>query len=387
MQAFKLYFKILNRHKGMVLLYVAIFMALSVLLASLKSKSGEGFQEKRIDIALINEDGTSVGEAIKAYFADSQNVTEMEYDEEKISEGLYWKEIDYVILIPKGFEESLLNGEPMELSSMQVPGAFDAVYFETELNQYLQKLTALLSSGYALEEAQETIKDLAETKVNVETASFVNANQNDLMTSYFLYAPYLFLTSCVIGIGTILIKINEKKLKDRTECGYCTMRSRIVGLVSAIVLFGVMLMAVVIIFAVVMSQGSILLDARFPWFFLNVISVLFLGLGIGFFAGMLAKNQNTINGMVNIISLSFCFLGGIFVPQEYFGAGIKNIARLVPTYWYVVNNERIGQMVSASPDFIRRIIAQASVSIGYALAFFAVTLVIVSAKRKSGAGA
>ena len=86
---------------------------------------------------------------------------------------------------------------------------------------------------------------------------------------------------------------------------------------------------------------------------------------------------------MNVLSLVLCFLGGIFVPRQFFGAGVQKVAKTFPTYWYVVNNESIGAMKTVSHTFVKNILTQSMVSLGYALVIFAVTLVIVSARRTS----
>jgi ABC-type multidrug transport system permease subunit len=45
--------------------------------------------------------------------------------------------------------------------------------------------------------------------------------------------------------------------------------------------------------------------------------------------------------LINIITIAFAFLGGIFVPLELLGEDVKNVGRLLPTYWYAVGLEKI----------------------------------------------
>ena len=121
---------------------------------------------------------------------------------------------------------------------------------------------------------------------------------------------------------------------------------------------------------------------RVPWFLLNIFAMLLFGISLGFFAGMVAKNVDAMNAIVNVVSLVLCFLGGIFVPREWFAGSIGKIAKLVPTYWYVVNNEEIGQMTQATSSFVKNMLIQSGIVVAYAVVFFAVTLVIISARRK-----
>lgn len=383
MRVFKTYFLILNRYKGTVFLYFAVFLSLALIMAKVNGADTEkAFEQERLDVAIVNEDRGSFSEAVEEYFGSCNNVTTMEYDEEKITNALYWKRLDYVLVIPDGFSKELENGRWMDLSCMKVPGYFDSVYFESELQMYLQKLQMLVRNGYTMEEAQKELMKVQKQETKVTLASFVNEKQGDINTHFFLYVPYLFIAVGVAGIGLVLLRLNGREVKERTECGAMPMRNRIGGMVAAITLFGILMYVLVLVIDVFLSKGSILHDMRLPWFLLNIFAMLLFGISLGFFAGMVAKNVDAMNAIVNVVSLVLCFLGGIFVPREWFAGSIGKIAKLVPTYWYVVNNEEIGQMTQATSSFVKNMLIQSGIVVAYAVVFFAVTLVIISARRK-----
>ena len=383
MRVFKTYFLILNRYKGTVFLYFAVFLSLTLIMAKVNGADTEkAFEQKRLDVAIVDKDRGSFSEAVEEYFGSYNNITTMKYDEEKITDALYWKKLDYVLVIPDGFSKELENGKWMALSCMKVPGYFDSVYFESELQMYLQKLQMLVRNGYTMEEAQKELMKVQKQETKVTLASFVNEKQGDINTHFFLYVPYLFIAVGVAGIGLVLLRLNGREVKERTECGALPMRNRIGGMVAAIAVFGILLYALVLIIDVILSKGSILHDMRLPWFLLNIFAMLLFGMSLGFFAGMVAKSTDAMNAIVNVVSLVLCFLGGIFVPREFFGGGVGKVAKLVPTYWYVVNNEEIGQMTKATSSFVKNMLIQSGIVIAYAVVFFAVTLVIISARRK-----
>lgn len=383
MRVFKTYFLILNHYKGTVFLYFAVFLSLTLIMAKVNGADTEtAFEQERLDVAIVDEDRGFFGEAVEEYFGSYNDITTVEYNEEKITDALYWKRLDYVLVIPDGFSKELENGKWMELSCMKVPGYFDSVYFESELQMYLQKLQMLVRNGYTMEEAQKELMKVQKQETKVTLASFVNEKQGDINTHFFLYVPYLFIAVGVAGIGLVLLRLNGREVKERTECGAMPMRNRIGGMVAAIAVFGILLYALVLIIDVILSKGSILHDMRLPWFLLNIFAMLLFGISLGFFAGMVAKNVDAMNAIVNVVSLMLCFLGGIFVPREWFAGEIGKIAKLVPTYWYVVNNEEIGQMTKATSAFVKNMLIQSGIVVAYAVVFFAVTLVIISARRK-----
>lgn len=385
MQVFKLYFKLLKSYKGVVILYFVIFMAVAVIMTkNLAADSNVSMAEMKLDIMIVDEDKKTLGGALEEYFGKRHDLVEMEYDKEQITDALYWRKLDYVLVIPEGFEESILSDEidDMELENMKVPGYYDAVFFESELSMYTAKLKGLLAAGYSMEEAEEQLVKLQEEKTEVKIASFVNEKQNDICTVFFAYVPYLFITLGMNVIGLILIVFNEQKVKDRMECSCTTMKERMAGLTGGILVFGLMMLAAVVAVAGVLSKGSIFTDSRFPYFLINMLAMLLFGLSLGFFAGTIAKNKDAMNGLVNVISLALCFLGGVFVPQEFFSETIIKVAKFFPTYWYVATNNSIGAMKELTPQLTSEMTTQVGLVVGYALVVFAVTVVIISNKRK-----
>lgn len=388
MQVFKLFFKLIKSHKGVILMYTAIFSALAVVMSlnnSSKVTEGEDvLKEEVLEIAFVDEDRKVLGDALIEYFGESNEITEMEYDEEAILDELYYRKLDCVIVIPEGFEESLLddNVEDMDLKYMQVPGYFDALLFESDLTLYMSKLNSLVKAGYGMEDAAAQLLALQEEETEVSLAEFVNENQNDICTTLFLYVPYLFMTVGVLGVGIILIRINNKEVRDRMECSALTLKQRLGGLTAGILVFGLMLMVLVVAMAAVLSKGEILTDNRLPYFLINIFGMLLFGLSLGFFGGTVLKTQDSITGLLNVISLGLCFLGGVFVPAEFFSDGVLAAAKFSPTYWYVVTNESIGAMKQMTPELAQDMFWQIAVVVGYALAIFAVTVVIIANKRK-----
>ena len=367
MRIFKAYFLVLNKYKGTVFIFFAVFMSLSLIMAKVNGGGGaSSFQQDSLDIAVVDEDQGEFAGQIREYFGTHNQVTEMKMDQDKITDALYWRRLDYVLVIPEGAGKTLAKGEIPELSCMKVPGYFDSAYFEAALQMYLQKMSGLVKNGVDTEAAQQQLMKLQQKETKVRMASFVNKNQGDMSTRFFLYVPYLFIAVGVSGIGLVLLRINGKEV-----------------LTAAILVYGLCLYLFVLVAAVVISGGNILTDARLPWFAVNIFAMLLFGISLGFFTGMTVKNGDAVNGVVNVTSLVLCFLGGVFVPRQFFGDGVMRVAKLFPTYWYVVNNEMIGAMKNVTQSFVRNVLIQSAVSVGYALVLFAVTLVIVSAKRSS----
>lgn len=385
MQVFKTYFLLLKSYRGVVILYTSIFLGVAIVMTNATAGDGEEvFVAERLDVGVIDRDHGSIAKGLMEYFADEHDLKELKDQEDAILNELYWRKVDYVLVIPEGYEESLTDtdGKNMDLECMKVPGSFESSFFESELSLYLSKLTGLLESGETLSEAFSTMQDIQEEKAEVSMADFVNENQGDKTTAFFMFAPYFFITLGISGVGLILLSFNQKDVKDRMECSSTTLKSRIGGMAAAIFVFGAILLILVLAAAAAITGGECLTDQRLPYFVLNMLSVLLFSMSLGFLSGTIAKNNDALNGINNVVSLALCFLGGIFVPQEFFGEGVLRVAKFFPTYWYVKTNATISSMASMNDALQKEIMGQVLLVVVYAVAIFAVTTVVISAKRK-----
>lgn len=389
MQVFKMYFRLLRSYKGVLILYTAVFLGVALVMVGGMSngddeKKGD-FEAERLDIGIINRDSGSFAGELSNYFFEEHNIVDLEDDEDAVLNKLYWREVDYVLVVPAGFEEAFVSGEntDMELNCMKVPGSFASSFFEAELSLYLSKLTGLVKSGNPLSDAFTKMEKIREKKAEVAMASYVNENQNDKMSSFFLYVPYLFISLGVNGVGLVLIAFNQKEVKDRMECAAMPLRVRLMWLTCGILLFGVILYILVLAVAAVITKGTMFQDSRMPYFMLNMLTLLLFSLSLGFFAGTVAKNNDTLSGINNVLGLGLCFLGGVFVPQEFFGEAVLKVAKFFPTYWYVKANTAISSMATGAE--VQELRGQVLLVVFYALAIFALTTVVISAKRKRAA--
>lgn len=388
MQVFNIFFRILKNYKSVMILYFVIFLVVAIVMSVNHNNTSfseeQSFSATKLKLAIVDRDQRTLGTAVKRYFEGKHEFADVEDDEDAILNELYWRNLDYVLVIPKGYEDSLVAEDTphLELECMKVPGNYTSSYFEAELEQYIAKLTGLTASGYSMTEAEDELDALKGETVEVRVASFVNENQNDRITNFFLYVPYLFISLGTVGVGTILLRLNEQEVMDRMECSSTPLKERNMGLIGGMVAYGVIMLVVVFAVVGILSKGSIFTDIRTPYFLMNLFAMLLFGLSLGFFAGTVAKDNDAISGMVNIAGLGLCFLGGVFVPIKYFGDEILKVAKFFPTYWYVITNETIGGMTEMTPALAREMLPQIGVVLCYALAIVAVTLVIISNKRR-----
>ena len=64
-------------------------------------------------------------------------------------------------------------------------------------------------------------------------------------------------------------------------------------------------------------------------------------MAVGFLIGTITHNKQAIGGIVNVVALGTSFLCGCFVPMSFMPSYVLKIAHILPTYYFVQNNELI----------------------------------------------
>lgn len=359
MIVFKTILKILNKLKGMLILYTVML----ILITSLTQTSDNNitkFEESKPDILIINKDEHSdLTNNFVKYLAKHANLADIDINaEEKINDALFYRDVNYVIYIPKNFTNDILQDkEP--IINYKSTNDESASYSQMLVNKYIK--TALIYKDYY--QANDLIKKINETlstNTNVKIKTHLDTSKVSAATRYFNFLNYAFLAGCVYCISMILASLKEENVNKRTIISSYSLRkyNRIVLLSNACVVFLMWLFYMILSFILfkklMVSFNGIL-------YMINSLVFAFCGLTIGFLIGNITQNKNAIGGIVNVVALGSSFLCGCFVPISYLPNYVLKIAKILPSYYFVTNNEltksiEIFSWSNIKPLFINNIV-------------------------------
>ena len=359
MIVFKTILKILNKLKGMLILYTVMLILITALTQTSDNNLAK-FEESKPDILIINKDEQSdLTNNFVKYLAKHANLADIDTkDEEKINDALFYRDVNYVIYIPKNFTNDILQGkEPiMNYKSTNDESASSS---QMLVNKYIK--TALIYKDYY--QANDLIKKINETlstNTNVKIKTHLDTSKVSAATRYFNFLNYAFLAGCVYCISMILASLKEENVNKRTIISSYSLRkyNRIVLLSNACVIFLMWLFYMILSFILfkklMFSFNGIL-------YMINSLVFAFCGLTIGFLIGNITQNKNAIGGIVNVVALGSSFLCGCFVPISYLPNYVLKIAKILPSYYFVTNNEltksiEIFSWSNIKPLFINNIV-------------------------------
>ena len=118
MQVFDLFFKVLKKKYVAALVFIVVFLVISYGLSNSEDHTTE-FTESVLDVAVMDEDGTEQSKALTEFIGKKHRIKNVDSDRENMTELLYWEEVDYILVIKKGFAGNLARR-----GQMAVEGSF-----------------------------------------------------------------------------------------------------------------------------------------------------------------------------------------------------------------------------------------------------------------------
>lgn len=383
MQVFKAFFKILNKNKTTMIVYMVVYLALAFILSFNGQKSDtSNFSQVCMEIGVDNQDKGKLGEALVSYLEKKNDIKEIPKEREELLDAMYYRNIQYVLIIPEDFTEKFLAGErDGVLEGTVVPGNNTAYLAGMEIDEFLQNLGMYIDGGYDPEQAAQQTLDTMSKESKVEFLSVSDKEEKPAAAYYFNYIPYIFLCVMVVSLSNVLMIFNEKNLDARNRCSAMSFFKRnlqmILGSVGIMLLeYGIFMVVAWIMYPNYMGSFRGILSMG------NALAFMLVCLSIAFLVGRQAKDDAQLNMFANVVGLAFSFLGGVFVPVDLMNKGMQKVAKYVPSYWYVSSNNNIWKIKSLSKagDIYRNWL----VMLAFAVAVFAIALMINRLKaRKS----
>ena len=382
MIVFKTFLKVVNKCKIPIILYTVILVFFSGF-NTVTNDNSTSFVATKPDILIINQDEEEgITKNLIGYIEKNSNIKTIENEKEKIEDALFYRDVNYIIYIPKNFRKDYLEfkNPTIEIKST---GDYQASLAELLLERYLKVANSYHTIIEDEDALLEKIDDTLEVETKVEITSKLDTSALDKATMYYNFTNYCILAGSIYVICLVLSTLKEEKIRKRTIVSSMSHKKHNRYLLYSNGLFALVLWLfyVVLSFLVV---GDIMFSMHGLFYILNSFLFMVCALTIAFLIGNFLIDKNAINGLVNVIALGSSFLCGAFVPPEYLPDTVLKIAHVLPSYWFINTNQTIKEIEVFNVDSIRPIIINFSILLLFSIIFILITNWISYRKRKIG---
>lgn len=383
MKVYKGYLISLKANISTMLLYCSIFLLVAFSMVYLTSEGTNtgSYSQQRLSIGVVDRDHSFWSETLLEYLEQYHDVTIMDDDMDVLAEAVYNTDILYAVILPEDFLNTCIVGEkPVE--TLTESGSQWEYYVNGRIDSFINTVRVCLAGGYSSEEAAQMVLDSTEVQAQVQMES----SREDLSVyNVFRFMPYLYFSILCFVLGLIQKEYQDIDIRRRLLASSLTLKSQ--NLQSLLAFFTTGVLAWVLCEGIgILTCASEFWNSPNKWLILlNGFTIMLGALAAAYFVGSMAKSNAAVNGMANVLSLGFCFLGGIFVPLELLTGVIRKIGQFFPTYWYA-QNISILSFNDTMTDSLRSDLYQGMlIQILFAVACVAVALAIGKARRQEEA--
>lgn len=377
MTVFKCFFKILKNYFWLVILYSVILIGMSSF--SLQTNQDiMDFDLEKPSIAIVNQgQETEAVTHLKEYL--SKYTTMKEFNENELDDALFYRDIHYIITLKENYTEEFFKGN--QAIEVKQNGNFNGYYVEMLLKDYLKVAKMYQQAGFEDQEVLNKMNQVFENQITVTVDNQTDTNALSKATFYYNFMNYSILAVCIFIIGMLLSSFQKQEIRKRNIVSSMKTNSlnRILYLANTLFCLVLWIFYVLVSFLVV---GDVMFSLHGLGYILNSLAFLICAVSIGFLLGSVIQNQEAINGVVNVIALGSSFLCGSFVPMEWLPQGILTIAHILPSYWYIQNNEWLKGVEVIDWNTITPWLQNIGIILLFAIFFFVLTNIITRKKRK-----
>jgi len=382
MTVFKTFLKILNKNKFIIILYT-MFLIFFGGFNMQTSENNTNFVASKPDIMIVNYDEEKgITKDLIKYMEENSNVVDLKNNEDAINDALFYRDVNYVVYIPKNYNKDFMDGKNPEIE-IKSTGDYQSSFAEMLLSRYIKVANIYQKSINSEEELISKINETLSKKSEVEITSKLDTNILSKATFYYNFANYSIMACLIYVICLILASFKDIKIQKRTiisSTNYKTLNRKILLSNS---LFSIILWMIYVVLSFILV-GDIMFSIHGIFYLINSFVFTICATTIALFIGNIVSNKNTISGIVNVIALGSSFLCGAFVPMEWLPDGVIKIAHILPSYYYISNNEVLKTLELINLNTIKPILLNIIIVLSFSIMFIILTNIVSKRKQKIG---
>lgn len=382
MIVFNAFFKVVKKYIGVIILYTVMLISFGSINYATNNEDMT-FSNRLPDILIINNDEeVGLTKNLINYLKENANVLDIENNEEKINDAIFYREVNYVIYIPKNYRVDTLNKLNPTLD-IKSANDYDSAYTSMLLTRYLNVQNTYLKYTNNENELINSINNNLSYKTNIEITSKLDTSKLTKTSRFFNFASYSIMAVIIYIICLVISSFNKDVVKKRTIISSMNYKkyNKYILLSSFIYSSIIWILYVILSFIII---GSSMFSLRGLIYILNTFIFSFVALTLALLISNLIKSKGAISGIVNVIALGQAFLCGAFIPFEFLGENIIKYSKILPAYWYNNSNDLLSSIEVINMVNLKPILINMMVLIIFAIIFIVINNIVSKHRQVIG---
>ena len=379
MTVFKTFWKIVNKYKGTIILYTVMLISFGgINLAS--NDTTTTFTSTLPNIAIVNNDQKSVlTNNLINYLSENSKVVDIENDEEKINDALFYRDVSYVVYIPKNYTNDVLKGMNPTID-IKSTNDYTSSLEEMMLTDYLNLQNTYLKLTTDQAKLTNYINDTLKDKSEVVLTSKVDTKSFSKVSRYFNFASYSILAVVIFIITLVLTSFKEKTVNKRIVVSSMNYKKHNGLILKSSLLYALIVWVLFSLLAIILL-GKSLLNIRGLLLLLNTLIFTLQALTFALLISSLVNNKDAIGGIVNVVALGSAFLCGAFIPSMYLPEKVVSISHIFPAYYYNNSNDLVTSLEVINLTTLKPFITNIMMMLVFMLVFIVLNNFVIKNRR------
>lgn len=379
MTVFKTFWKIVNKYKGTIILYTVMLISFGgINLAS--NDTTTTFTSTLPNIAIVNNDQKSVlTNNLISYLSENSKVVDIENDEEMINDALFYRDVSYVVYIPKNYTNDVLKGMNPTIN-IKSTNDYTSSLEEMMLTDYLNLQNTYLKLTTDQAKLTNYINDTLKDKSEVVLTSKVDTKSLSKVSRYFNFASYSILAVVIFIITLVLTSFKEKTVNKRIVVSSMNYKKHSGLILKSSLLYALIVWVLFSLLAIILL-GKSLLNIRGLLLLLNTLVFTLQALTFALLISSLVNNKDAIGGIVNVVALGSAFLCGAFIPSMYLPEKVVSISHIFPAYYYNNSNDLVTSLEVINLTTLKPFIANIMMMLVFMLVFIVLNNFVIKNRR------
>ena len=378
MTVFKTFLKIVNKYKGTIILYTMMLLVFGV--TNLNTKETTSFIETKPSVVIIDEDNSKLSNNLVNYMKKNTDLRDIK--ESDIDDALFFRDVVYVIYIPKNYQDKRLNQEDISLK-IKSTNTYEGALSEEILKRYLESEKVYTKNYNNINTIISKINNSLQSSVNVKTVSKIDTKEQSRISRYFNFASYSIMAVVIYIICLVLTSFKEKNVNKRIIISSTNYQEHNKLLLYSSFVYVFLIWLLYSILGVIIFKNEIL-NLKGIIYLGNTLIFSFVALTIALFISSVINNKNAISGIVNVFALGQAFLCGAFIPTEYLPDTVLKIAHILPSYYYINSNDILSKMEVVNLINLKPVIFNSIILLGISILFIILNNVVSRKKQIVG---
>lgn len=379
MIVFNTFWRIVKKYKGTILLYtVMLIMFGGINLTS--NSTNDMFTPTKPNIFIVNKDSNiGLTRNLINYLKKNTNVVSLEDDEEKINDALFYRDISYVIYIPKNYSKDVLDKKDVTID-IKSSKDYTSSLTEMMLDKYLNVQSNLVNITNNQDELVNMINNTLDVNSEVVVSSKLDNSYLNRVSRYFNFGSYSLLAVIIFIVTLVINSFKENTINKRIIISSFNYKKHNSLLMLSSFVYSLIVWVLFSLLSVILL-GKDMISLRGILYFVNTFMFVMPTLSFGILISTLVNNKDSIGGIVNVVSLGSAFLCGAFIPTEYLPKIVLSIAHVFPAYYFIDSNNLLSSMEIINFSNLTPVFINYFVLIIFMLIFIVVNNYVLKKKR------